>query len=74
MPTRTILNGITLCHFRGYAMNFQQGRFKIIQPPGQETIYLKKAVYLPIRVKTATPRARIPAIATGIAGTKTESP
>ncbi len=74
MPTRTILNEITLCRFRGYPMNFQQRRYKIIQPPGQEAVCLKKAVYLPIKVKIATPSARSPRIMAGMAKPNAERP
>jgi hypothetical protein len=74
MPTRAILNGITLSHFRGYALNFQQKRYKIIQPPRQETVCLKKAVYLPIKVKTAAPSARIPIRTAGMPGMNVERP
>jgi hypothetical protein len=55
-------------------MDIQQMRFKIIQPPGQEAVYFKKAAYLPIKVKTAAPSARIPIRTAGMPGINVERP
>jgi hypothetical protein len=55
-------------------MYFQQRGYKIIQPPGQEAVCLKKAAYLPSKVKTATPSARSPIMMLGMARPNAERP
>ena len=68
---KTILSEITLYYF--YTMNITSDSINTASRAGG-CILINKAVYLPMRVKTATPRASIPIIILGIANPSSERP